>query len=205
MEFITDALAYIESLDAVPSAIALFSITTLATVSAVITTTPVNFAAGAKLGIFSGAIVFCLACTLGSWINFMLGRYILRDWAEKKLKESPTLMSLERAIKKRSASMVILARLSPVFPFAMVGYALGATSLNVIEYTWATAVGLLPGCLLYSWIGVSVKDVASGDGDGDSTSSYISLAIGVISTVLVSVQAKKVFDEAVAGTGERIE
>merc|ERR1712224_722064 len=127
-------------------------LTALCTVSAFITTTPLNFAAGAMFGPLHGAIIFNIGCTLGSWVNFILGRTLLRAWALKQLKKNPTLSALDRALEKKAAMMVTLARLSPVFPFAMVGYALGATSLGAWVFTWATAVGLLPGCLLYSWI-----------------------------------------------------
>ena len=95
--------------------------------------------------------------------------------------------------------MVILARLSPVFPFAPIGYALGATSLSTFVFVWATFVGVMPGCILYSWIGASAASAASEGGD---IGSYISIAGGVVSTILVSWQAKKSFDEAVAETEE---
>ena len=79
--------------------------------------------------------------------------------------------------------MVILARLSPVFPFAVVGYALGATSLGSWVFTWATAVGVFPGCLLYTWIGANAASAASGGGD---MGTYLSIVGGVVSTMLVS-------------------
>ena len=194
--WMTSTVAWIEGLPPATSATVLFALTVVLTVSAFMTTTPLNFAAGAIFGILPGAIIFNAGCAIGSLINFLLGRFFLRSWARRKLEESPTLKALEVAVRKRSREMVILARLSPAFPFAIVGYVLGATSIDAFEFTWATAAGLFPGCLLYAWIGSSMRELGEGGGDGSSLQSWVSIGIGVASTVLVSVQAKKAFDEA---------
>ena len=96
-------------------------------------------------------------------------------------------------------AQVVLARLSPVFPFAMVGYALGATSLDVFTFTWATAVGLFPGCFLYAWIGSSAKAAAL-EG-GDNLASYFSMVGGIVATVFITFQAKRIYDDAVKSAG----
>lgn len=41
--------------------------------------------------------------------------------------------------------MVLLLRLAPVVPFAALNYAMGATSVRLWPYTWASALGVAPG------------------------------------------------------------
>jgi hypothetical protein len=41
--------------------------------------------------------------------------------------------------------MVVLLRLAPVVPFAALNYALGATGIPLWTYTWASALGIIPG------------------------------------------------------------
>ncbi len=41
--------------------------------------------------------------------------------------------------------MVVLLRLAPVVPFAALNYALGATGIPLWKYTWASALGIIPG------------------------------------------------------------
>lgn len=41
--------------------------------------------------------------------------------------------------------MVLLLRLAPVVPFAALNYAMGATSVGLWPYTWASALGIVPG------------------------------------------------------------
>ena len=194
------AIASLQALSPQAACASMVLLVAACTVTQVIPTTPLNFAAGIICGGFlPGSICFNLGATLGSAINFVLGRHCFRNWARRKMDDSPTLAALEGAIAKRAAGMIVLARLSPVFPFAVVGVVLGATNVDFFTFCWATAVGLTPGVCLYTSIGLSVQATASGDGN-DGWSSYISIVAGVVSTVLISWQAKKVFDEATSKT-----
>lgn len=83
-------------------------------------TTPFNLAIGAMFGVFAGGLLMCVACTVGSIINFLLGRFVFAQWARRKLRDSPMLSALESVLNDRAASIVFLARLSPVFPMALV-------------------------------------------------------------------------------------
>ena len=107
------------------------------------------------------------------------------------------MSALEGAIAKRSAFMIVLSRLSPVFPFAVLGYVLGATKVKATTFTWAF-VGLIPGVTLYTFIGMSAAAAASGTSDSSSLSNYISIGAGVLATLVISWQAKKIIEEATA-------
>ena len=51
--------------------------------------------------------------------------------------------------------MVLLLRLAPVVPFAALNYAMGATSVGLWPYTWASALGIVPGAApMHSGIGL---------------------------------------------------
>ncbi len=193
------AVNYLQALPPAQAAVAMVLCTAMCTVSAVIPTTPLNFAAGIICGgLVRGSLLFNAGATLGSLVNFVLGRKCFRQWAEKKLRDSPMLSALEGAIAKRSAFMIVLARLSPVFPFAVLGYVLGATKVKATTFTWATFVGLIPGVTLYTFIGMSAAAAAAGGGDNDSWSNYISIGAGVFATAVISWQAKKIIEEATA-------
>ena len=75
------------------------------------------------------------------------------------------------------------------------GYVVGATSVSLPTYTVATFLGLLPGCVLYAWIGAAA-------GSGEGWSSVISIAISVVSTLAISFKAKQLVDEALARSGQ---
>lgn len=197
-------VAYLQALPPAQAAVALVLCTAACTVSAVIPTTPLNFAAGIICGgVVRGSLLFNAGATLGSLINFVLGRRCFRTWAQDKLRGSPMLSALEGAIAKRSAFMIALARLSPVFPFAVLGYVLGATKVEATTFTWATFVGLIPGVTLYTFIGMSAAAAAAGDGADAGWSNYISIGAGVLATVVISWQAKKIIEEATASVKKK--
>lgn len=41
--------------------------------------------------------------------------------------------------------MVMLLRLSPILPFTPLNYALSVTPISSWAYTWASALGIIPG------------------------------------------------------------
>ena len=49
--------------------------------------------------------------------------------------------------------MVLLARLSPVFPFVLLNYFLGLTPVRPPAYVLANLVGMLPGAFLFVYLG----------------------------------------------------
>jgi uncharacterized membrane protein YdjX (TVP38/TMEM64 family) len=119
---------------------------------------------------------------------------VARSWARRKFGQ--LLAPVERVICSSPMKMIVLLRLSPVFPFSPVGYALGSMNINVATFASATALGVLPGCLLYSWMGASLKD-ASQSG-GDDAGSIISICVCVVSTLAVSYFAKLEYNKACA-------
>ena len=69
-QIVATASAAIEALPFAQAALAMIGLTALLTVSAVISTSPLNLAAGAIFGPIYGAILFNLGCTLGSFAAF---------------------------------------------------------------------------------------------------------------------------------------
>ncbi len=56
--------------------------------------------------------------------------------------------------------IVGLARLSPLFPFNLLNYAFGLTDISLRDYFFATWLGMIPGVVMYVYIGSLARDVA---------------------------------------------
>ena len=107
--------------------------------------TPLNLAAGYLFGFVRGSVVSVVGITLGAVTGFLLGRTVLRHWAEQKASSSPRLRIALDAMKESAFQMVFLLRLSPVMPFPVLSYVLGASpALSFGTYTLATFAGILP-------------------------------------------------------------
>ena len=110
-----------------------------------------TLAAGAIFGLVSGIVYVFIAATLGSCLAFLVARYFAREAIERKLADTPRFAAIDRAVSAQGRKIVFLLRLSPVFPFNLLNYALGLTNVRFVDYAIA-AFGMLPGddsvCLL---------------------------------------------------------
>jgi uncharacterized membrane protein YdjX (TVP38/TMEM64 family) len=91
-----------------------------------------------------------------------------------------------KAIRRRGWKVVLLLRLSPVVPFSISNYLYGLTAVPFVPYVFASWAGMLPGTLLYVYLGV-VGTAAAGGGGGRRPAEWALLAAGLLATVVVTV------------------
>jgi len=161
-----------------------------------------TLAGGAIFGVAKGtAYVFC-AAVLGSSLGFLIARYLARGAVERRLAGNEKFAAIDRAVGGQGRWIVFLLRLSPVFPFSLLNYALGLTSVRFADYL-AASVGMLPGTLLYVYSGKAVGDVAALAGGAQherGATDFALLAVGLLATAVVTVLvtriARRALDEA---------
>jgi pyruvate/2-oxoglutarate dehydrogenase complex dihydrolipoamide dehydrogenase (E3) component/uncharacterized membrane protein YdjX (TVP38/TMEM64 family) len=163
-----------------------------------------TLAAGALFGLLRGVLYVFIAATLGAAGSFLVARYVARPYVEKRLAGNPKLAAIDRAIGVSGRKIVFLLRLSPVFPFNLLNYALGLTRVRFADYVLAS-VGMLPGTLLYVYYGKLAGDVAAlaaGVEADRGPGYYAVLALGLgatlVATALVTRAARRALREATA-------
>ena len=119
-----------------------------------------TLAAGAIFGVLEGTGLVVVAAILGSTGAFLLARHGARAWVERRIEGDPRFAAIDRAIGREGRKIVLLLRLSPVFPFNLLNYALGLTRVRLVDYVIA-GIGMLPGTLLYVYSGKVAGDVAA--------------------------------------------
>jgi uncharacterized membrane protein YdjX (TVP38/TMEM64 family) len=147
-----------------------------------------TLAAGAIFGFARGVGLVFIAAVIGSAAAFLIARYLARDAVAKRVERDPRFASLDRAIGTDGRRIVFLLRLSPVFPFSLLNYALGLTSVTLGDYLLAS-IGMLPGTALYVYYGRVAGDVAaaaSGAPVNRGASYYAVLGVGLLATIVVS-------------------
>lgn len=141
--------------------------------------------------------------TTGACLAFLLSRYLLRGWIESKLAGNPRFRALDRAVGEQGFRIVFLSRLSPLLPFGVLNYAFGATNISFGRYALASWIGMLPGTLMYTYLGSAARelaDIVSGRaaaGPGSQTLFFVGLAFTAAVTVQVTRIARKALREAV--------
>ena len=119
---------------------------------------------GAVYGLWWGALCSVIGATMGAVVAFWLARYLLHDWFQKRFAHSALLKKLNETLCKEGLSCILLIRFSPVSPFNVVNFALGLTPVSVKSYALGTLVGIIPGTLAYTWLGVTgAEAIASGN------------------------------------------
>lgn len=70
---------------------------------------------------------------------------------------------LERGVADGGISLLLAGRLIPIVPFAFLGYAAGATHINLWRFAWTTIVGYLPLTALVAYLGSNAHTLSLGD------------------------------------------
>ena len=93
--------------------------------------------AGAVYGpIYGTALVSC-ASTLGCTLAFLTSRYLARPVAEERLRGNAVFERLEERLPSRGARLVLLLRLTPAVPFALLNYMCGVP-LELLNHMCST-------------------------------------------------------------------
>ncbi|HIK27806.1 MAG TPA: TVP38/TMEM64 family protein [Oscillatoriaceae cyanobacterium M7585_C2015_266] len=153
--------------------------------------------AGALFGVVWGFIFVSFASTLGATCAFLIGRYLTRNWVEKQLESNQKFKAIDEAVAREGWKIVGLTRLSPIFPFNFLNYAFGVTRVSLRDYFFASWIGMMPGTLMYVYIGSLAKDVtAIGMQVESHTWQWILRLIGLFATVLVTLFVTRLAKEA---------
>jgi uncharacterized membrane protein YdjX (TVP38/TMEM64 family) len=123
---------------------------------------PLTASAGYLFGPLQGTGVVLLSASIAASISFVIGRTLLRSYVEGLLEEYPDFAKIDRAIGKEGFKLMLLLRLSPLFPFALSNYLYGASSINFTNFFWGTLLGFTPGTVAYVYTGYVGQALTSG-------------------------------------------
>ena len=120
---------------------------------------------------------------------------------------NPKFAAIDEAVAREGFKIVFLLRLSPVFPFNLLNYALGLTKIPFWKYALASALGMIPGGLTYVYLGSAAGSLAQiGQGGGEQTGGqrvlfWVGLAAtAAVVTYVTRVARQGLQDASMAGT-----
>jgi uncharacterized membrane protein YdjX (TVP38/TMEM64 family) len=161
--------------------------------------------AGFAYGPLWGTLLVAPVATIAATCAFLVARTAGRGWVERRVARDLRFAKLRRAVERRGLRLVILVRLSPVLPFNFLNYALGLTGVRLRDYVLGSFVGMLPGTILYVYLGslvTSVSQLASGDLPGGRArlALYgVGLIVSIVLVVVVTRMARRALrDEEVS-------
>lgn len=153
--------------------------------------------AGVVYGVILGSIYVFIGATLGAIAAFLVGRYLARNWVVEKIANNDKFQVIDQAVGKAGLKIVLLTRLSPVFPFNLLNYAFGVTGVSLKDYILGS-LGMIPGTIMYVYIGSLAGNLATiGTQNQPSNSNLIWVLriVGFIATVGVTVYITRIARE----------
>ena len=206
-QLLRNALQWVDDLGAI-APIAFMLIYIVATV-AFLPGSVLTLGAGVLFGVIQGSIYVFFGATIGATLAFLVGRYLARGWISQKIEGNQKFNAIDKAVGKEGLKIVLLTRLSPIFPFNLLNYGLGVTGVSLKDYVIGS-VGMIPGTIMYVYIGSLAGSIATigseSQPDANPIAQWTIRIIGFIATVAVTLYvtkiARKALDESIDTSSE---
>jgi uncharacterized membrane protein YdjX (TVP38/TMEM64 family) len=152
--------------------------------------------AGAVFGVVVGSLCVSISATLGVTAAFLVGRYLAREAIARKIEKNEKFNTIDRAVADEGWKIVLLTRLSPVFPFTLLNYAFGLTRVRLSHYVLASWIGMMPGTVMYVYLG-SLVHVGAGQRQR-TVGEWLLYGVGLLATIAVTVFVTRLAKTALA-------
>ncbi|OAI46853.1 dihydrolipoamide dehydrogenase [Nitrospira sp. SCGC AG-212-E16] len=113
--------------------------------------TIMTLAGGFLFGSLWGPLYVNIGATTGATLAFLAARYLFHQWVERKFGDR--LGPIQDGFAQNAFSYLLTLRLIPFFPFFLVNLLSGLTRVKVSTYVVATAIGIIPGSVVYAFAG----------------------------------------------------
>ena len=159
-----------------------------------------TMAAGRLFGVLQGTLLVSISSISGATLAFLIGRYLAREWVAGMIQGNQKFETIDVAVAQEGWKIVGLTRLSPVFPFNLLNYAFGLTQVSLKNYFLASWIGMLPGTVMYVYIGSLAGDLATlGSGERSRTPAEWALyGVGLIATVVLTLYITRIAQRALS-------
>ena len=130
---------------------------------------------GFLFGVLRGTLYVLTGAVLGATLAFLSSRFIAGNWIQHRYEKH--LGAFNREISIHGHNYLIFFRIVPVMPFFLVNYLAGITKVSLGRFVWTTAVGMLPGSVIYCFAGRELGNIESPD---DIMSPGLMLALSLL-------------------------
>jgi len=157
--------------------------------------------AGFAFGLAWGFAGVSIGSTTGAACAFLIGRYFARDKVREMAADKPKFKSIDRAVGEKGWKIVLLLRLSPLVPFNLQNYVYGLTAIRFWPYVAASWVGMMPGTLLYVYLGTAGREVVEAAARGEMERDPLQttfFAVGLVVTLIVTIYITRIAKRALA-------
>ena len=109
--------------------------------------------AGLVYGVVGGTLVALTGAVIGATLAFIVARYFVRKNIEDYAKKNRASRRSMKRSARTAGKLSDCCDLSPLIPFNLSNYFYGITAVSLKAYVAISAVGMIPGTLLYAYLG----------------------------------------------------
>lgn len=118
-----------------------------------------SIAGGFFFGTIPATIYIIIGATCGALLAFLSVRYLIGSWLQKQYENQ--LKAFNREIKTYGSSYLLSLRLIPIMPFFVANILAALTKISLKTFVWTTAIGIIPGALVFSFTGNQLQEIES--------------------------------------------
>ena len=194
MSFLENILDFLISLDS-GLGIFFFVVIYIFIVLLILPASWLSIAAGYLYGTYLGSVIVFISAFIGASISFFISKRFLSKKVLDMINKYPKLSLLENIIQKGGLKLIVLTRLSPLFPFSILNYFYGLNNITYKDFS-ISLICIIPGTFLYCSVGSLLNDLSDIVNLKLSNNLFTTL-ISIISTSLIIYFLSKYSNEII--------
>jgi uncharacterized membrane protein YdjX (TVP38/TMEM64 family) len=121
-----------------------------------------SLAAGLAYGPWWGAAALLAGANMGSWLAFLLARYLGRGFLERfSWLQKGRVQAIDEMSERAGFKLILFVRLIPLFQYDAVNFGAGFSRVRFRDYALGTLIGMAPAGIIAAQLGNSLTHVAS--------------------------------------------
>jgi uncharacterized membrane protein YdjX (TVP38/TMEM64 family) len=149
-----------------------------------------TLAGGAVFGFGWGAVLNTIGANVGASAAFWVARRLGREGVRQLL--GAHLARLDRVSAEQGFAWLLRLRLIPVVPFNLLNVAAGLTAMPWRTFAAATAIGIVPGTLIYTFFADALLSAGASHEGAQATITRLTVAlVALVILSLVPVIARR--------------
>lgn len=123
---------------------------------------------GFLFGLATGTALNVVSATIGAAGIFLAARWGLGEMLSARFEAAEgRVQMLKQALRQNEIEVLLLLRLVPAVPFFVANLLPAMVGVKFGNFLWTTALGIIPGAIVFTWIGVGVGAVFDRGEDPD--------------------------------------
>jgi len=157
--------------------------------------------AGYAFGVVWGLPAAILGFTGASLVGYLIAKTVARSRVEREIHAHPKAEVVRDSFVRhgfwRALGILVLLRVPPTSPFALMNGVMAVSGVRVLPYTLAAAVGMAPRTFAAVWIGSGISDW------GEQERPRWMIVGGIVLTIAIVVYLGKLANDAIARATRR--